>query len=175
MKTVGESEVLAVEPAATTATVVQPTHVTTQQIVRTQETPLLPEENAVNANELLIFSALCCVNSACYREADCCGCSGKVSVCCLSLEHCLKPGAPCLFPLCCLGIKCVSPTTLLKAQSQCCCLVHSAALPCDDEVPCMLSCCFASCWPRCGCLKTQAQLTGRPVDLVVERTRPLLA
>merc|ERR1740120_324200 len=78
------------------------------------------------------------------------GCAGNETCCCLETECCCKPGADMLC-LGCLACRCVSPTTCIKSENQCCCEVAGIAIPCDDEVPCMLACCFLDCYPKCGC------------------------
>lgn len=36
---------------------------------------------------------------------------------------------------------CSMPTTCVKAKGQTCCINQKIAIPCDDEVPCMIACC----------------------------------
>ena len=136
-------------------------------VIGNQE-PLLGGD-AVNENDLTIVGACCCANQALYTSLpDCIGCSGKATVCCLEVAQCCKPGAPCLFPFGCLGLRWV-PCTLLKAQHQACCLVSSVALPTDDEVPAMVNCLGCSCFPKCGCCMRQGEITGTPVVMIMRR------
>ena len=52
--------------------------------------------------------------------------------CCESFvdkEVCCQIGLCC----CAIGVKC--PTTCIKHQGQCCCIVENVAIPCDSEIP----------------------------------------
>ena len=52
--------------------------------------------------------------------------------CCESFvdkEVCCQVGLCC----CAIGVKC--PSTCIKHQGQCCCIVENIALPCDSEIP----------------------------------------
>lgn len=110
-------------------------------------------DDAVDESELTLCCALGCANCA---VGPMCGCSGKLGFCCLNMEFCCKPGAPCL-PCCCIGPKCESDgCSLVNAQYQCCCAVCSAAFPCNEEVPVALSLCGVTCFPTCGCCVKQA-------------------
>tara|TARA_B110001452_G_scaffold244401_1_gene228406 strand:- start:588 stop:1046 length:459 start_codon:yes stop_codon:yes gene_type:complete len=132
-------------------------------------------QDAVDENDLTIINSCCCITQALYTSCpDCIGCSGKGSLCCFEVDTCCKVGAPCLCCGCC-GCKCIEPTTCLKLQKQCCCLVNNVAIPCDDEMPCMLALCCCSMYPKCGCCMKQGQLTGRPVVLVMRRVEVVAA
>ncbi|KAL3763562.1 hypothetical protein ACHAW5_008105 [Stephanodiscus triporus] len=118
-------------------------------------------DDAVDENELVLCCALCCVNLGWYFTNDCCGCSGKAGLCCLNCEVCCKPGAPCL-PCCCCGpnIEC-DGCSLCNAQGQCCCCVGSAAFPCNDEVPCILTIAGWTMFPRCKCNAPMKEIMRR--------------
>ena len=49
-------------------------------------------------------------------------------------------------------------TTLVKAQSQCCCLVSGEALPPDQSVPFMFGKFFIMCIPTIGICKRVREL-----------------
>ena len=66
----------------------------------------MPGGDAVNEDEAILCCSLCCINCAAYPACDCLGVSGKLGVCCCNLECCFKPGAPCLTPFICVGVKC---------------------------------------------------------------------
>jgi len=104
--------------------------------------------DAVNEERLTLCCALGCVN--CSTMCDI-GCSGKIGLCCLNSEICCKPGAPCLFPFLCCGIKCENDgCSIMNAQCQICCVVCSAAFPCNDEVPAACSILGLTVYPKCG-------------------------
>jgi hypothetical protein len=86
----------------------------------------------------------------------------KAGICCCNLECCCKPGAPCLFPFCCLGIKSeCDGCSVVNAQLQVCCLVVSAAVPCNEEVPLAVSVLGLTCYPTCGCCVQQKEIMNR--------------
>ncbi|EJK49705.1 hypothetical protein THAOC_31385, partial [Thalassiosira oceanica] len=86
-----------------------------------------------------------------YPTADCCGCSGKVGMCCMNAEFCCKPGAPCL-PCVCCGPKCDCDQcgSICTLQAHLCCTVASAAFPCNDEVPIAVTIAGVTLYPKCG-------------------------
>ena len=109
------------------------------------------EEDAVNEEELILCCAFCCANCSMLCDGSCVSCSGKVGLCCLQLEVCCKPGAPCL-PCGCCGPNCeYDGCSCLNAQVQCCCAVCSAAFPCNNDVPVAVSVLGATLYPTCGC------------------------
>mmetsp|Transcript_6285 Transcript_6285/g.5131 ORF Transcript_6285/g.5131 Transcript_6285/m.5131 type:complete len:125 (-) Transcript_6285:130-504(-) len=111
-------------------------------------------DDAVDEENIVLCCALCCANCGFYADADCFGCSGKVGCCCLNCEVCLKPSAPCLPCVCCgPKIEC-DGCSILNTQVQCCQLVISAALPCNEEVPVAVAVLGATLYPKCGfCVK----------------------
>ena len=60
----------------------------------------------------------------------------------------------------CIAIALKRPSTCIKMQEQCCCLVYSAALPPDEETKPV--CAFAGLvvYPKCGCLLKNKDLAG---------------
>lgn len=111
--------------------------------------------DAVNEAELTLCCALCCTNCSIAGFEDCIGCSGKVGLCCLQCEVCLKPGAPCL-PCCCIGPKIeMDGCSVVNAQVHCCCCVNSTAIPCNEEVPLAVSVLGLTLFPKCGCCMKQ--------------------
>jgi hypothetical protein len=118
--------------------------------------------DAVNEEEVILCCAVCCANCSIYPACDACGVSGKAGICCCNLECCCKPGAPCLFPFCCLGIKSeCDGCSVVNAQLQVCCLVVSAAVPCNEEVPLAVSVLGLTCYPTCGCCVQQKEIMNR--------------
>merc|ERR1712083_1154837 len=85
---------------------------------------------------------------------------GSETCCCLEGEFCCKPGADMLCLGCC-ACRCIAPSTCMKSENQCCCTVAGIAIPCDDEVPCMLACCFLDCYPKCGCCQNMGDLMAK--------------
>jgi hypothetical protein len=60
-------------------------------------------------------------------------------------------GAPCL-PCCCCGPNCeFDGCALVKVQMQVFCLAITAAIPCDEEVPPIVSILGLTVFPKCGC------------------------
>merc|ERR1712039_44556 len=91
------------------------------------------------------------------------GCANKHTLCCLEYECCCNPASECL--CCgCLGCRCTDCTIRCKAEQQVCCCVAGSAIPCDEEVPFMVSCCFLHCYPRVGCCMRMASLIGSAED-----------
>jgi len=96
-----------------------------------------------NPEDLCACAACCCTLISCYwKYPNCLGCYEKGTVVCLELEGVccktgLQEGALCL---CTRGeVQCVKPRTCCKLESQYCCYDCRCALPCDEEVPCMVT------------------------------------
>merc|ERR1719464_2678651 len=70
--------------------------------------------------------------------------------CCCEGECCLKAGTPQLRCICC-DCRCAEKFVCCKVQQQTCCLVNAVSFPPDNEVPCMCSMCFLTCYPMCKC------------------------
>ena len=121
----------------------------------------LGNDDAVDEDKLIICFGAGCANCSCLPSISCVGCSGKIGLCCLNCEVCLKPGAPCL-PLGCCGPKCESDGCFcINAQVHCCCAVCSAALPCNEEVPVTLAAMGIMLYPKCGCWVKQSKIMER--------------
>eukprot|EP00979_Chaetoceros_neogracilis_P002541 scaffold433_cov260-Chaetoceros_neogracile.AAC.68 len=119
----------------------------------------MPNDDAVNEDELTLCCALCCVNCSTQSCFSSCGGSGKIGCCCLDIEVCLKAGAPCL-PCCCCGPTC-GECKGVNAQLQCCCVVCNAAVPCNSEVPVALVAGGLMIYPQCGCCVKQKEIMDR--------------
>lgn len=105
-------------------------------------------DDAVDEEALTLCCGVCCANCS---TLPACGCSGKIGLCCLNLEFCCNPSAPCL-PCCCVGPQCEADgCSCINAQLQVCCIVCSAAFPCNEEVPVTLAAYGLSVYPKCGC------------------------
>ena len=119
--------------------------------------------DAIDEDKLILCCGVGCANCAIYPSMDCLGCSGKIGLCCLNMEYCCKPGAPCL-PCCCCGPKCeFDGCSLVNAQGHCCCAVVSAAFPCNDEVPVVLTLGGITLYPceHAGCCVSVKQVMER--------------
>ena len=75
--------------------------------------------------------------------------------CCESFvdkEVCCQIGLCC----CAIGVKC--PSTCIKHQGQCCCIVENVAIPCDSEIPMSCAICFIACHPHVGvCVRLKSR------------------
>jgi hypothetical protein len=119
-------------------------------------------DDAVNEDNQYLCCALCCVNCSLLSGCDAIGCSGKAGICCCNLECCCKFDAPCLFPCCCLGIKSeCDGCSVVDAQVQACCIVVSAAIPCNEEVPLAVSVLGLTLYPVQGCCVQQKEIMNR--------------
>merc|ERR1712110_1125319 len=92
--------------------------------------------DALDNNAITIVDACCCSYDGCLFTDGCLGCMGSSTCCCCESEFCLKSGAPTLCCICC-------------------------ALPCDDEVPCMVGTLGLICYPSFGCCRTLGAITGK--------------
>eukprot|EP00542_Grammatophora_oceanica_P017958 CAMPEP_0194046066 /NCGR_PEP_ID=MMETSP0009_2-20130614/19279_1 /TAXON_ID=210454 /ORGANISM="Grammatophora oceanica, Strain CCMP 410" /LENGTH=123 /DNA_ID=CAMNT_0038691193 /DNA_START=76 /DNA_END=447 /DNA_ORIENTATION=+ len=118
-------------------------------------------DDAVDEENITLCCAICCVNCGIYKDADCLGCSGKLGVCCLNCEVCCKPSAPVL-PCCCCGPKCeCDGCSVFNAQIQCCQLVISGALPCNQEVPIAVTILGLTIFPKMGCCVSVGEIMER--------------
>jgi len=86
----------------------------------------------------------------------------QAGICCLNMECCAKMGAPCLFPFGCVGVKpeC-DGCSVINAQCHTCCLVVSAAVPCNEEVPVAVSIAGLTVFPKFGCCIRQKEIMNR--------------
>ncbi|CAK0863898.1 unnamed protein product [Prorocentrum cordatum] len=100
--------------------------------------------DALDNNSIMVCDVCCCCHEGLFFGDGCMGCIASETLCCLEVEYCCKSSAPTLFCVCC-AIRCVSPTVCIKSQGQTSCLAGVAAIPCDDEVPCMVGSCGIVC------------------------------
>eukprot|EP01041_Mallomonas_annulata_P014407 gene14407-30675_t len=99
-------------------------------------------------------SLLCCIASCYTVYPDCLGCSGSQVCCCIAnqmvtLKKSKNPDA------CCLLIEnkteIIPVRVCLKARTQCFCCDIRASLPCDVEIPCLMTVFFLTCCYRNKC------------------------
>ena len=64
-------------------------------------------DDAIDEEDLILCCALCCANLSYYPSADCCGCSGKIGLCCLNAEVCCKVRSYIIFSYDCSYDMCV--------------------------------------------------------------------
>ncbi|CAK0852348.1 unnamed protein product [Prorocentrum cordatum] len=119
--------------------------------------------DALDNNAIIVTDACCCMYDGCLFGDGCIGCMASETMCCLEMEFCCKQGAESLCCVCC-AIRCVSPTVCIKSQGQMCCLAGAAAIPCDEEVPCMVGTCGIICYPTIAICKTLGDITGNSGD-----------
>jgi len=126
-------------------------------------------------------SCFCCYEGLiCDTEAL--GCMGSNTLLCLESEFCIKFSkikeplccnpSNCQCGFCCCATRCVSVKTCCKSQGQCCCFVSGAAIPPDEEVPCMLSSCGLMCYPKVGCCNKIGDLTAKEADAKEAENKP---
>ena len=134
------------------------------QIVEGKKSTSLP--GAPKAEHLVPFAACCCSILTCYKKfPDCLGCYNKGTLTCLECEMlCCKTGMNeeasdgSLCQALAGELECIKPSTCGKLQWQLCCLNCAIAMPCDEEVPCMIAflgitcvsdykCVFQACKP----------------------------
>jgi len=123
-------------------------------------------DDAVDEENIALCCAVCCMNCGLYKDADCAGCSGKFGLCCLNMEFCCKPSAPCL-PLGCCGPKFeCDGCSFFNAQCQLCNVVVSGALPCNKEVPVAVTFLGLTLFPKVGCCIKIGDLKKESSDYV---------
>ncbi|GKZ00748.1 hypothetical protein MPSEU_001026700 [Mayamaea pseudoterrestris] len=119
-------------------------------------------DDAIDEGKVILCCALGCFNLGLYKAFDAIGCSGKAGLCCVNMECCCKGGAPYLFPFGCLGLRCeCDGCSCINAQCHTCCLVGSAAIPCNKEVPVALVVLGLDLYPKMGCCKNQLEMMVR--------------
>ena len=116
--------------------------------------------DALDNNAIIVTDACCCVYEGLLCGEGCIGCMGSEAVCCLETEFCCKQGQDKLCCVCCAA-RCISPTVCIKTQGQMCCWAFAAAIPCDEEVPCMVGTCGIICYPGFFICKTLGEITGK--------------
>merc|ERR1712232_1240491 len=127
------------------------------------DTTMGVRKDSIDETKVIISDACVCCYDGCMFSDCPIGCAGSETCCCLEGEFCCKPGADMLCLGCC-ACRCIAPSTCMKAENQCCCEVVGIAIPCDDEVPCMLACCFLDCYPKCGCCQAMGELMSAKTD-----------
>lgn len=102
---------------------------------------------APKQEDFMPCAACCCSILSCYTKfPDCIGCYDKGTFVCCEMETLWcktgnreesSDGSLCL----CLSgeIEMIQPTTCCKLQIQYCCCNANMAMPCDEEVPCMIT------------------------------------
>ncbi|CAH0363890.1 unnamed protein product [Pelagomonas calceolata] len=98
----------------------------------------------VNESSLILINGCLCCNASLYADfPECCGASCKGELCCCVKRCCFKAGVPpltccesfvdkevcCQCGLCCCALGCKCPSTCIKHQGQCCCVVNNIACP----------------------------------------------
>jgi len=116
--------------------------------------------DALDNNAIIVCEACCCCYDGFLCGDGCLGCMASETMCCLEMEFCCKSGAPKLCCICC-AVRCVPATVCIKSQAQTCCFAGAAAIPCDEEVPCMFGDCGLICYPGFYCCKTLGEITGK--------------
>lgn len=119
---------------------------TIADITHNKERAQFDESAGVDPTMAYICDAcFCCINSCYCKCPECIG-SGfdDICCCCHSKGFCrLSKGFVCCMPVCCMPC--------FKCQWTNCCLTMTCAVPCDDDAPVALTCCFLSLCPKPGC------------------------
>jgi hypothetical protein len=86
----------------------------------------------------------------------------QAGLCCCNLQCCCKAGAPLLVPCGMVGIRpeC-DGLSCVNAQCHACCVVFTAAIPCNKEVPLAVSVLGLTMFPKCGFLLKQKEIMNR--------------
>ena len=101
---------------------------------------------------------------------NCFGLTNQSELLCCKWGWCIKPNTP-LLPV---QLKCSNlldwnlslgiaefgmkqPERLWKHSSQCCFIITQAAVPWDDDTPCVLAACFIVAYPALGCCKSMQE------------------
>ena len=105
--------------------------------------------------KLIPFSACCCSIHSCFLDFPAClGCQDQTTCLCIrSNTRCCKVASKEELETAkryCIcqegGTFAVFPKTCLKGQNQWCCCENRCALPCDSDVPCLVTLCFVTCF-----------------------------
>merc|ERR1712022_14585 len=87
-----------------------------------------------------LMTACCCSICGLYCDyPDCCGCRQKGACCCCEGKF------QCSLMKLSQELTCFQTCTLCKSFAQMCCCVAGYALPCDEDVPCMIALCGIFC------------------------------
>lgn len=123
-------------------------------------------DDAVDEDNIALCCALGCINCGLYKDADCMGCSGKIGLCCLNMQMCCKPSAPCL-PCGCCGPRCENDgCSIFNIQCQLCQAVITGAIPCNKEVPVAFTILGLTVFPKCGCCVKIGDIRAKDGDYV---------
>ena len=125
----------------------------------------LPEEATVHVLSVAEIGARGGCDACYFKSPDCIGWYSKGACVCAEIEWaCCKPGkeegSMCI---CAKGeLEFVQPTTCVKLTCQECCLDSRCAVPCDDEVPCIIACLSLQCVRdyKCDCKFGQSLAAG---------------
>ncbi|KAG7351370.1 hypothetical protein IV203_003831 [Nitzschia inconspicua] len=118
----------------------------------------MSNDDAIDEEKIILCCGVGCFNCGWYHAIDCCGCSGKIGLCCVNMQVCCKPSAPCLPCGCCGPRWEYDGCSVVNAQLHCCHMVCSGALPCNKEVPVVLTALGLTVFPKCGCCITKGDL-----------------
>ena len=121
--------------------------------------------NEVASGDLIPVAACCCAIYSCYTKyPECCGGYSNATCLCIQQELTIcKCHKEMLdkdeFCLCYQGkCACLLEPAFCKVVSQLFCIDGRAAIPCDEDVPCMLNLCYVSCYPKCGVCKKVSEI-----------------
>jgi hypothetical protein len=78
----------------------------------------------------------CCLHECCYNERDPMSCFDK------KYDHIARIGC------CCDACTIKYPNVFCKQTCHTCCLVSVVSIPTYEDSPCLLSCCFCTCYPK---------------------------
>ena len=109
------------------------------------------EDGQTGASELVPFNACCCAISSCVCDyPEYIGAVAEGSVCCFegNLKACRISSVADKWCICLeADIYLQSPKTCVKCVQQCCCVDTRCAFPCaKEEVPCLLTIFFITCF-----------------------------
>jgi hypothetical protein len=128
----------------------------------------LQEDGVTQLDDLIPVCGGCCIITSLYTlYPECVGSYGAVTFTCFEWNYkackiSTRPEDLCI----CISGECmiIRPTTCLKGVTQCFCLDNRCAMPCDDDVPCIvnflgLNClytyaCACKCCTRIGEIKS---------------------
>ena len=117
-------------------------------------------EGAPKQEDLTPFAACCCSIVSCYLKfPDCIGCYNKGAFVCFEMETLwcqtgMNEGSSGDSLCLCLRGECevIKPGTCCKLQEQCMCCNAAIAMPCDEEVPCMIGILGITCVKNYACV-----------------------
>mmetsp|Transcript_24758 Transcript_24758/g.61406 ORF Transcript_24758/g.61406 Transcript_24758/m.61406 type:complete len:146 (-) Transcript_24758:525-962(-) len=129
--------------------------------------------SVISSNDVIVcFGYLCCHDGCDFNPETCLGCAAQDDCLCCSSSFCLKtPCKPystctlCHWCFFCCECSMFEKFTLCKCQQQCLCYVTAAALPTDDDVPCVCTLIIPSLmiYPKCGCCVKYSEIKSAKV------------